>query len=94
MRKLCPHPPSSSAPHRDRNPFLIHLRYLSPAALPRPGNPRLRRERPNPPQTDTPVLSAPSAILMEASTGTILYDKESSIPSWPRQRHPKSCPCF
>ena len=30
-------------------------------------------------QTDTLSLSAPSAILMEASTGTILYDKDSSM---------------
>lgn len=30
-----------------------------------------------PAQCDTPVVSAPSAILMEASTGTVIYEKDA-----------------
>lgn len=42
-------------------------------------NPQTAEESAESSQTDTLSLSAPSAILMEASTGTILYDKESSM---------------
>ena len=42
-------------------------------------NPQTAEESAGSSQTDTLSLSAPSAILMEASTGTILYDKESSM---------------
>ena len=50
-------------------PFLLSISLFSGS---------LSSAAPPPADTDTLGLSAPSAILMEASTGTILYEKDAN----------------
>ena len=56
-------------------------------------NPQTAEESAESSQTDTLSLSAPSAILMEASTARFFMTRR--VPwSWPPPASPKSCPCF
>lgn len=43
----------------------------------------LHREEETPPPTEGPAVSAPSALLMEVSTGTVLFEKDAHTPLRP-----------